>query len=44
MGFVVFLVYFLHTYIPDRFDEYAILDQLETILCDNWQMDQMEMG
>jgi hypothetical protein len=30
--------YFLHPYAPTRFDEYAILDQLEVILCNNWHL------
>lgn len=29
---------FLHPYVADRLDEYAILDQLEVILCDNWHL------
>lgn len=29
---------FLHPYTAERLDEYALLDQLEVILCDNWHL------
>lgn len=29
---------FFHPYTVDRFDEYAILNQLEVIFCDNWHL------
>jgi hypothetical protein len=28
----------LHPYLPDRLEEYVILDQLEVILCHNWHL------
>jgi hypothetical protein len=37
-GFCRLPRYFLHPYTPQSLDEYAILDQLEAILCDNWRM------
>lgn len=37
-GFCRLPRYLMHPYLPDRLDEYAILDQLETILCQNWHM------
>lgn len=37
-GFCRFHRLFLHPYRADRLDEYAILDELEVILCDNWHL------
>ncbi len=37
-GFCRLPRYLSHPYLPDRLDEYAILDQLEVILCDNWHL------
>ena len=37
-GFCRIPFYIFHPYVPERIDEYAVLDQLETILCKNWEM------
>ncbi len=37
-GFCRLPRYFLHPYTAQRLNEYAILDQLEVILCDNWHL------
>ena len=37
-GFCRLPRYFMHPYVSNRFDEYAILDQLEVILCENWHL------
>jgi hypothetical protein len=37
-GFFRLPRYFIYPYVPELLDEYAILDQLEVILCDNWNL------
>lgn len=41
-GFCRLPRYIFHPYIPGRLDEDVILDQLETILCQNWKMGQRD--